>query len=103
MHYLVMLEVLFRECSTSLVSIMALNYFTMRTIQISITDLESDRFGIYQDALTFTEFVELIGRELMRQNLNKCVELAERHGLSSMTMDDINEEVKAVRHAKSRN
>jgi hypothetical protein len=37
----------------------------------------------------------------MRQNLNKCLELAEKHGLSSMTMEEINEEVKAVRNAKN--
>ncbi len=39
----------------------------------------------------------------MRQNLDKCIELAEKHGLSTMTMEEINEEVKAVRNAKSRN
>jgi hypothetical protein len=75
----------------------------MRTLNISISDIEFNKFGISKDSLTFTEFVELISRELMRQNLNKCVELAEKYGLSSMTMDEINEEVKAVRNAKSRN
>ncbi len=74
----------------------------MRTLNISISDIEFNKFGIKRDNLTFTEFVELISRELMRQNLNKCVELAERYGLSSMTMDEINEEVKAVRSAKNR-
>ena len=74
----------------------------MRTLNISISDLEFDKFGIKKDTLTFTELVELISRELMRQNLHKCVELAERYGLSSMTMDEISAEVKAVRHAKNR-
>jgi hypothetical protein len=36
--------------------------------------------------------------------LNKCLELAEKYGLSKMTMDEISEEVKAVRrNAKSSN
>ncbi|WP_158859342.1 hypothetical protein [Lunatibacter salilacus] len=74
----------------------------MRTLNISISDLEFNKFGIKKNNLTFTEFVELISSELMRQNLEKCVELAERYGLSSMTMDEINEEVKAVRNAKKR-
>jgi hypothetical protein len=74
----------------------------MRTLNISISDLEFNKFGIKKNNLTFTEFVELISRELMRQNLDKCVELAERYGLSSMTMDEISEEVKAVRNAKKR-
>lgn len=75
----------------------------MRTINISISDLEFDKFGIKKDSLTFTEFVDLISKELMRQNLNKCVALAEQYGLSSMTMNEITEEVKAVRSAKNHN
>lgn len=74
----------------------------MRTLNISISDSELNKFNIKNDSLTFTEFVELIRKELMRQNLNKSVELAEKYGLSSMTMDEINEEVKAVRNAKNR-
>jgi hypothetical protein len=74
----------------------------MKTLNISISELELYKFGIKKDSLTFTEFVELISRELMRQNLDRCVELAEKYGLSSMTMDEISEEVKAVRHAKNR-
>ena len=45
--------------------------------------------------------LELISRELMRQNMDETVELAEKYGLSSMTMEEINEEVKAVRRAKN--
>lgn len=71
----------------------------MRTLNISISEVEFNKFGIKKDNLTFTEFVDLISKELMRQNLNKCVELAEKYGLSSMTMDEISEEVKAVRDA----
>lgn len=38
----------------------------------------------------------------MRENLNKCLELAKKYGLSNMTMDEISEEVEAVRrNAKS--
>ncbi len=74
----------------------------MRTLNISISDIEFNKFNIKKDSLTFTEFVELIRKELMRQNLNKSVELAEKYGLSSMTMDEINEEVRAVRNAKNR-
>jgi hypothetical protein len=36
--------------------------------------------------------------------LNKCIELAEKYGLSKMTMEEISKEVKAVRrNAKNRN
>jgi hypothetical protein len=75
----------------------------MKTLSISISDVEYSQFDIKNEHLTFTEFVELISRQLMRQNLNRCVELAEKYGLSSMTMEEITEEVKAVRNAKGRN
>ncbi|MFI5140642.1 MAG: hypothetical protein ACHQIM_22685, partial [Sphingobacteriales bacterium] len=59
--------------------------------------IEYNKFGLKNDKLTFSDFVDLISNELSRQNLNKCVELAEKYGLSELTMDDINKEAKAVR------
>lgn len=72
----------------------------MKTLNISISDVEFKKFGINKEYLTFREFVELISKELMRQNLEKCVDLSDKHGLSSMKMDEINEEEKAVRSAR---
>jgi hypothetical protein len=69
----------------------------MRTLNISISDIEYNKFGLQNDKLTFSDFVDLISNELSRQNLNKCVELAEKYGLSELTMDDISKEVKAIR------
>ena len=76
----------------------------MRTLNITISDLEYNKFGLTNEKLTFTDFIDLISTELMRQNLNKCLELANKYGVSKMTMDEITEEVKAVRlDAKNRN
>ena len=76
----------------------------MRTLNISISDIEYNKFGLKNEKLTFTEFIDLVSKELMRQNLNKCLELADKYGISSMTMDEITNEVKAVRqNAKNRN
>lgn len=76
----------------------------MKTLNISISDIEFNKFGLKNDKFTFSEIVDIIGKELTRQNLNKCLELAEKYGLSKMTMDEITNEVKAVRqHAKNRN
>jgi len=69
----------------------------MRTLNISISDIEYDKFGLKDDQLSFSAFVDLISNELSRQNLTKSVELAEKYGLSKLTMDEISEEVKAVR------
>ncbi|NCA22759.1 MAG: hypothetical protein EBS86_16700 [Crocinitomicaceae bacterium] len=76
----------------------------MRTINISISDIEFSKFGIKSENLNFTELIELVTKELTRQNLNKSLELAEKYGISKMTMEDITNEVKAVRsNAKSGN
>lgn len=72
----------------------------MKTISVSISDLEYNQLGIESDKLSFTEFVDIVNREITKQTLNKCVQLAERYNLSKMTMDEINDEVKAVRNAK---
>lgn len=76
----------------------------MRTLNVSISDIEYSKFGLKQDQLNFTDFVDLVRKELMRQNLNKCLALSDKYGISKMTMDEITNEVKAVRkHAKNRN
>ena len=70
----------------------------MRTISIDISDLEFQKFGLKADRLSFSAFVDIVSREISRQNLAKTVELAEQYGLSNMTMDEISNEVKAVRN-----
>ena len=75
----------------------------MRTLNIAISDLEYAKFGLKNEVFNFTEFLDLVSTELTRQRLNECLALAEKHGLSEMTMDEITAEVKAVRnHAKGR-
>ena len=61
----------------------------MRTLNIAISDLEYDQFGLTSEQLTFTDFVDLVSRELSRQTLRRCVELSERYGLSNLTLDEI--------------
>ena len=74
----------------------------MRTLNVSISDMEFNNLGIKNENITFTEFIELVRREVMQNNLNNCLALAEKVGLSSMTMNEINEEIKLVRNAKNR-
>ena len=76
----------------------------MRTLNVSISDIEYNKFGLKAEKLTFTDFIDLVSKELTRQNLNKCIELAEKYGMSKMTMDEITNEVRSVRkNAKNRN
>ena len=64
----------------------------MRTLSVAISDVEYGRFGIPGERLSFTEFVDIIGRELLRQSYSRCVALAEKYGLASMTMEEITNE-----------
>jgi len=73
----------------------------MKTISVSISDLEYNQLGINSDRLSFTEFVDLVNKEMTKQTLNKCIQLAEKYKLSKMSMEEITDEVNAVRNAKS--
>ena len=76
----------------------------MRTLNVSISDIEYNKFGLKEDKLTFTDFIDIVSKELTRQNLSKCLELADKYRISKMTIDEITNEVKAVRkNAKNRN
>ena len=76
----------------------------MRTINVSISDIEYNKFGLKEDKMSFTDFIDIVSKELVRPKLNKCLELSYKYGISNMTMDEITNEVKAVRkNAKNRN
>ncbi|WP_153795776.1 hypothetical protein [Foetidibacter luteolus] len=76
----------------------------MRTLNISISDIEFEKFGFNRQSFSFSDFVDILSREIARQNLNESLKLAEKYGLSGMSMDEISEEVKAVRkNAKDNN
>lgn len=73
----------------------------MKTISISISDLEYHQFGINNDQFSFSEFVDIINKEITKQTLNRSILLAEKYKISKMSMDEITDEVKAVRNAKN--
>ncbi len=75
----------------------------MRTLNIAISDLEYTKFGLKDEFFNFTDFLDLVSKELTRQHLNECLTLAEKHGLSDLTMAEITTEVQAARsRAKGR-
>ena len=69
----------------------------MKTLNITISDVEYTKFGISDNVLSFSDFVDIISKELMRENLETAIKSAETSGLSSMTTEDITTEVQAVR------
>jgi|JI102314A2RNA_FD_contig_51_2615739_length_387_multi_7_in_0_out_0_1 tRNA G26 N,N-dimethylase Trm1 len=75
----------------------------MKTITVSISENEFERFGINSEKIDFKDLLNKISIELARQAAYQCHEIAKRVGLSTMTMDEISAEVKAVRmNAKNR-
>lgn len=78
------------------------NTIKMKTLNISISELEFSKFGLKKEQLSFSDLLEIVGRELAKKNLQESVALAEKYGLSKTTMAEITKEVKAVRkNAKS--
>jgi len=73
----------------------------MKTINVRISDTEYKTFGFKKSILFFSELVNLVEQQVARQALRYSVELAEANGLSSMTMDDINSEIRALRLCKA--
>lgn len=73
----------------------------MRTVKIKISETDFQKYNLGNSEIKFTDLVELISREYVRKALLECNEIAEKVGLSKMTMDEINAEINAVRDAKT--
>jgi len=69
----------------------------MKTLNVAISDIEYAKFGITNNVLSFSDFVEIISKELMRENIEAAITQADMCGISSMSMEDISTEVQAVR------
>lgn len=73
----------------------------MQTILIKISNSDFQKYNLKSREIKFTDLVDLISREYARKALLECNEIAKQEGLSEMTMDEINAEIKAVRDAKT--
>ncbi|MGV8138161.1 MAG: hypothetical protein AB2L20_23370 [Mangrovibacterium sp.] len=73
----------------------------MQTIQIKISNTDFQKYNLKSKEIKFTDLVDLISTEYARKALLESNEIAKQEGLSEMTMDEINAEIKAVRNAQS--
>jgi len=69
----------------------------MKTLNVAISDVEYTKFGITNNVLSFSDFVDIVSKEMMRENLKAAITQADMCGISSMSMEDITSEVQAVR------
>ena len=72
----------------------------MRTISVQMSDMEYGALGLSKNIFFLSEIADLIEQQVARQALRRSVEMAEENGLSSMTMNEINAEINAVRQCK---
>ncbi|GAB6010838.1 hypothetical protein [Viscerimonas tarda] len=72
----------------------------MKTLNVSISNIEYDSFGLTKDSFSFSEFLDIIERRLSRQALDKTIQIADMYGLSSISMDEISDEVQSVRNKR---
>lgn len=69
----------------------------MKTLNIAISEKEFNQLGLNSTELSFSEFVDIMVREMAKRRLDESVKLAEKHELSTMSMDEISQEVNAGR------
>ena len=73
----------------------------MKSVNIQISDFEFNQLGLNKSTLSLSELIEIIGKKITKQTLEKSVKLANKYGLSKMTMEEIDDEIKAHRNAKN--
>jgi hypothetical protein len=69
----------------------------MKRITVSISESEFKQFGFQSNSIVFHEFLNKIKNELAQKALERCHKTAQEVGISNITMDEINAEIKAVR------
>lgn len=75
----------------------------MKTLSVSINDTDFARPGFKDAKISFPELKEKLSIEYAREAMQKCQKIAEETGLSKITIDEIDAEIRAVRNeAKNR-
>lgn len=74
----------------------------MKTLQVNISEESYKRFGFPSPQIDFDALLKTIKKELAKEALRKCQQIAAKTSLSDMTLEEINAEINATRHAKNR-
>ena len=74
----------------------------MKTVQLRVNDTDFQKYNLEIDReIDFSDLVQKISLEYARKALLECNVIAQEVGLSDMTLEEINAEIKAVRNAKN--
>ena len=71
----------------------------MTTAQVKILVSKRDylKYGLNNSIINFSKLKENILQELFQKSIEKSLRIAKKTGLSEMTLDEINAEIKKVR------
>ena len=73
----------------------------MKSVNVQISETEYKQLGLNKNTFSFAELIEIIRKQITKETLEKSIQLADKYGLSKMTMEEIDTEIKAHRDAKS--
>jgi len=73
----------------------------MKLLNVPIDEFEYAKLGLTSDTISFRDLKEKLNIDYAKEALIQCNDIAERTGLSQLSLDDINAEINAVRNAKS--
>lgn len=73
----------------------------MKTINVQISDFELNQLGLDKNTVSFSELIDIIEKRITKQTHEKSIQLANKYGLSKMSMEEIDDEIKAHRNAKN--
>ncbi|MBN9381904.1 MAG: hypothetical protein J0H74_14130 [Chitinophagaceae bacterium] len=73
----------------------------MKLLNVPIDEFEYAKLGLTSDTISFRDLKEKLNIDYAKEALIQCNDIAERTGLSQLSLDDINAEINAVRNAKN--
>jgi hypothetical protein len=69
----------------------------MKLLNVPIDEFEYAKLGLTSDTISFRDLKEKLNIDYAKEALIQCNDIAERTGLSQLSLDDINAEINAVR------
>jgi len=73
----------------------------MKTLNVELSEEDCVKYGLESESISFELFMEKIRDVIAREALDQCHQIAQEAGINKLSIDDINEEIKAVRNAKN--
>jgi hypothetical protein len=73
----------------------------MKSLNVEISEAEYRQLGLKKNTLSLLELTSIIERRLTQKMLEKSIALADKYGLSEITLEEINDEIENYRNAQN--